>query len=204
MILGLRVKPPSTGSAISGFGTDGLCDFEALEIYGVCKSSYSWSTCSPVRSCWTETSRNCRATPSQRCMPPEFIEGNLYQWTVELHLFGKRLPIAKDLAQRKVNSLVFEIRFPPSFPQSLPFFRILKPRFLSFIQVRFSCCLSHVYRSCAQGLEPYQTTIQPKLSVHPLRPVPGNALLFPQSTLQGHRCGHRKPRGFRRPHCKIL
>ena len=71
-------------------------------------------------------------------MPPEFIEDNLYQWIVELHSFDKELPIAKDLAQRKVNSLVFEIRFPPSFPHSPPFFRILKPRFLPFIQVRFS------------------------------------------------------------------
>jgi len=70
-------------------------------------------------------------------MPPEFIEDNLYQWIVELHSFDKELPIAKDLVQRKVNSLVFEIRFPPSFPHSPPFFRILKPRFLPFIHVRF-------------------------------------------------------------------
>ena len=69
-------------------------------------------------------------------MPPGFIEDNLYQWIVELHSFDKDLPIAKDLAQRKVNSLVFEIRFPPSFPHSPPFFRIIKPRFLPFIQVR--------------------------------------------------------------------
>ena len=69
-------------------------------------------------------------------MPPEFIEDNLYQWIVELHSFDKDLPIAKDLTQRKVNSLVFELRFPPSFPHSPPFFRILKPRFLPFIQVR--------------------------------------------------------------------
>lgn len=69
-------------------------------------------------------------------MPPEFIEDNLYQWIVELHSFDKELPIAKDLVQRKVNSLVFEIRFPPSFPHSPPFFRILKPRFLPFIHVR--------------------------------------------------------------------
>jgi hypothetical protein len=69
-------------------------------------------------------------------MPPEFIEDNLYQWIVELHSFDNELPIAKDLAQKKVNSLVFEIRFPPSFPHSPPFFRILKPRFLPFIQVR--------------------------------------------------------------------
>jgi ubiquitin-conjugating enzyme E2 Q len=69
-------------------------------------------------------------------IPPEFIEDNLYQWIVELHSFDKDLPIAKDLAQKNVNSLVFEIRFPPSFPHSPPFFRILKPRFLPFIQVR--------------------------------------------------------------------
>ena len=69
-------------------------------------------------------------------MAPEFIEDNLYQWIVELHSFDKDLVIAKDLAQSKVNSLVFEIRFPPSFPHSPPFFRILKPRFLPFIQVR--------------------------------------------------------------------
>lgn len=68
-------------------------------------------------------------------MAPEFMEDNLYQWIVELHSFDKDLPIAKDLAQRKVNSLVFEIRFPPSFPHAPPFFRILKPRFLPFIQV---------------------------------------------------------------------
>jgi ubiquitin-conjugating enzyme E2 Q len=77
-------------------------------------------------------------------MPPEFIEDNMYQWVVEVHSFDKDLPIAKDLAQKKVNSLVFEIRFPPSFPHSPPFFRILKPRFLPFIQVRGFRRLSYV------------------------------------------------------------
>ena len=71
-------------------------------------------------------------------MPPEFIEDNLYQWIVELHSFDQGLPIAKDMAQKRVNSLVFEIRFPPSFPHAPPFFRILKPRFLPFMQVRSS------------------------------------------------------------------
>jgi ubiquitin-conjugating enzyme E2 Q len=81
-------------------------------------------------------------------MPSEFIEDNLYQWIVELHSFDKDLQIAKDLAQRKVNSLVFEIRFPPSFPHSPPFFRILKPRFLPFIQVRlFSSSLRLVHNA---------------------------------------------------------
>jgi ubiquitin-conjugating enzyme E2 Q len=33
--LGLRVKPPSTGFAISGLGADGLCNFDALDTNGV-------------------------------------------------------------------------------------------------------------------------------------------------------------------------
>jgi len=67
-------------------------------------------------------------------MPPEFIGDNLFQWIVELHSFEKDLPIAKDLKARKINSLVFEIRFPPTYPHSPPFFRIIKPRLLPFIQ----------------------------------------------------------------------
>ena len=35
---------------------------------------------------------------------------------------------------RTLNSIIFEIRFPPSFPLAPPFFRIITPRFLPFIQ----------------------------------------------------------------------
>ncbi|TFY60148.1 hypothetical protein EVJ58_g5335 [Rhodofomes roseus] len=66
-------------------------------------------------------------------MPPEFVGDNLYQWIVELHSFDKDLQIAKDMEARGVTSLVFEIRFPPMFPHSPPFFRILRPRLLPFI-----------------------------------------------------------------------
>ncbi|OSX62557.1 hypothetical protein POSPLADRAFT_1046024 [Postia placenta MAD-698-R-SB12] len=67
-------------------------------------------------------------------MPPDFIGDNLFQWIVELHSFDEDLPIAQDMKAKGINSLAFEIRFPPSFPLSPPFFRILKPRFLPFIQ----------------------------------------------------------------------
>ncbi|KAF7794138.1 hypothetical protein EIP86_005269 [Pleurotus ostreatoroseus] len=69
-------------------------------------------------------------------MPPSFMNDNLFQWIVELHSFDIELPIAKDLSARrvKVNSLVFEIRFPDNYPHSPPFFRLLKPRFLPFAQ----------------------------------------------------------------------
>ena len=33
--LGLRVKPPRTGASTPGFGADGLCDFDALDVTGV-------------------------------------------------------------------------------------------------------------------------------------------------------------------------
>ncbi|EIN06501.1 hypothetical protein PUNSTDRAFT_115057 [Punctularia strigosozonata HHB-11173 SS5] len=67
-------------------------------------------------------------------MPPDLIGDNLFQWIVELHSFEKDLPIAKDMKNKGLNSLIFEIRFPPSYPHSPPFFRIIKPRFLPFIQ----------------------------------------------------------------------
>ncbi|OCH92005.1 hypothetical protein OBBRIDRAFT_791754 [Obba rivulosa] len=66
-------------------------------------------------------------------MPQDLTGDNLFQWIVELHSFEPELPISQDLETRGVNSLVFEIRFPPTFPHSPPFFRILKPRFLPFI-----------------------------------------------------------------------
>ncbi|KDR71552.1 hypothetical protein GALMADRAFT_253891 [Galerina marginata CBS 339.88] len=67
-------------------------------------------------------------------MPPDLIGDNLYQWIVEMHSLDPTLPIAKDLKQKKINSIIFEIRFPPTFPNSPPFFRIITPRFLPFIQ----------------------------------------------------------------------
>ncbi|KXN88395.1 hypothetical protein AN958_07377 [Leucoagaricus sp. SymC.cos] len=67
-------------------------------------------------------------------MPPEFNEDNLFQWIVEIHSFDPELPIAKDLQAKKLNSIIFEIRFPSTFPLAPPFFRVLRPRFLPFIR----------------------------------------------------------------------
>ena len=88
-------------------------------------------------------------------MPQDLIGDNLYQWFVEMHSLDPKLPIAKDMKDkysirfivsnselivmfswfgfRKLNSIVMEIRFPPAFPNSPPFFRIISPRFLPFI-----------------------------------------------------------------------
>ncbi|KAI6110185.1 hypothetical protein EDD16DRAFT_1612745 [Pisolithus croceorrhizus] len=67
-------------------------------------------------------------------MPSEFSTDNLYQWIIEIHSFDPELPVAKDMEERGVNSVILEIRFPPSFPHSPPFFRVIRPRFLPFSQ----------------------------------------------------------------------
>ncbi|KZW01474.1 hypothetical protein EXIGLDRAFT_717897 [Exidia glandulosa HHB12029] len=67
-------------------------------------------------------------------MPESLMSDNLFQWMVEMHSFDPELPLAKDMKDKGVNSLLFEIRFPSAFPHSPPFFRIIKPRLLPFIQ----------------------------------------------------------------------
>ena len=87
-------------------------------------------------------------------MPPDLMGDNLFQWIVELHSFDETLPIAKGMKtacvvlffghtqllgsfssfSSGINSIIFEIRFPPTFPIAPPFFRIIKPRLLPFIQ----------------------------------------------------------------------
>ncbi|KAF7182842.1 hypothetical protein CNMCM7691_002586 [Aspergillus felis] len=62
---------------------------------------------------------------------PDFIT-TVYQWIVELHSFDPKLPLAKDLKQANMKSAVLELRFPPGFPMSPPFVRVIRPRFLEF------------------------------------------------------------------------
>ncbi|OQO06659.1 hypothetical protein B0A48_08446 [Cryoendolithus antarcticus] len=71
---------------------------------------------------------------------PSHIE-NSYQWIIELHSFhtlttsaGKPLPLTADLKKAGQKSIVLETRFPPSFPFSPPYIRVLRPHFLSFAQ----------------------------------------------------------------------
>ncbi|KAK0652163.1 hypothetical protein B0T16DRAFT_323698 [Cercophora newfieldiana] len=58
---------------------------------------------------------------------------NLFQWIVELHTFEASLPLAKDMKKAGVTSVVLEIRFPKDFPFSPPFIRVVRPRFLPFL-----------------------------------------------------------------------
>ena len=62
----------------------------------------------------------------------ESIE-NPYQLIVEMHSFEKTLPLAKDMMKQNIDSVVFELRFGPTFPFSPPFIRVIRPRFLPFM-----------------------------------------------------------------------
>ena len=66
-------------------------------------------------------------------LDPDHLE-NVYHWIVELHSFDNDLPLAKDMLERNVGSIVLEIRFGPNFNFSPPFIRVVQPRFLPFAQ----------------------------------------------------------------------
>jgi ubiquitin-conjugating enzyme E2 Q len=59
---------------------------------------------------------------------------NLFQWIVQLHSFDPSLPLSKDMKQAGVTSIVLELRFGPDYPYSPPFVRVVRPRFLPFVQ----------------------------------------------------------------------
>lgn len=61
------------------------------------------------------------------------LVNNVYQWIVELHSFEDHLPLAKDMKNKGLTSVVVEIRFGKDYPISPPFVRVIRPRFLSFM-----------------------------------------------------------------------
>lgn len=61
------------------------------------------------------------------------LVSNVYQWIVELHSFEDHLPLAKDMKDKGLASVVVEIRFGKDYPISPPFVRVIRPRFLLFM-----------------------------------------------------------------------
>ncbi|ORY55083.1 uncharacterized protein BCR38DRAFT_127127 [Pseudomassariella vexata] len=59
---------------------------------------------------------------------------NMFRWIVELHSFDPKLPLAQDMKKVGVKSIVLEIRFGRDYPLSPPFVRVIRPRFLPFMQ----------------------------------------------------------------------
>lgn len=66
-----------------------------------------------------------------------YVDPNListvYQWIVELHTFDPSLPLAQDLNNQNLKSVVLELRFPPAYPMAPPFVRVIRPRFLEWM-----------------------------------------------------------------------
>ncbi|KAM5448542.1 putative E2 ubiquitin-conjugating enzyme [Microsporum audouinii] len=60
------------------------------------------------------------------------LVNNVYQWIVELHSFDPSLPLAKDMVDASIKSVILELRFPQQYPISPPFVRVIRPRFLGF------------------------------------------------------------------------
>ncbi|KAF2426512.1 hypothetical protein EJ08DRAFT_663262 [Tothia fuscella] len=63
--------------------------------------------------------------------PEQF--NNVYQWIIEFHSFESKLPLAKQMKDRVIKSVVMEMRFGPEYPMSPPFVRVIRPRFMNFM-----------------------------------------------------------------------
>ncbi|KAK4122686.1 hypothetical protein N657DRAFT_574909 [Parathielavia appendiculata] len=59
---------------------------------------------------------------------------NLYQWIVQLHSFNPSLPLAQDMKKAGTTSVVLEVRFGGGYPFAPPFVRVVRPRFLPFME----------------------------------------------------------------------
>lgn len=62
------------------------------------------------------------------------MSSNMFHWIVELHSFDSNLLLAKDMKKAGVASIVLEIRFGRNYPLSPPFLRVVRPRFLPFLE----------------------------------------------------------------------
>lgn len=58
---------------------------------------------------------------------------NMFQWIVELHSFDPELPLAKDMKNAGITSIILEVRFGRDYPFSPPFVRVIRPQFLPFM-----------------------------------------------------------------------
>ncbi|KAL4889341.1 hypothetical protein BDV59DRAFT_210390 [Aspergillus ambiguus] len=111
----------------------GSLDVASLQLLGPPKYATSTAT-KALHKRLQETLKVQQIEPLQDLgwyINPDLLN-NVYQWIVELHSFDQGLPLAKDLRKTKINSIVIELRYPPQFPISPPFVRIIRPRILSF------------------------------------------------------------------------
>jgi ubiquitin-conjugating enzyme E2 Q len=111
----------------------GTLDYSTLTLL----AQPSWSTTSATKRLQKEFQTLIKVQESQPLHelgwytdPEQF--SNVYQWIVELHSFEEHLPLAKQMKQKGIKSVVMEMRFGPDYPMSPPFVRVIRPRFLGF------------------------------------------------------------------------
>ena len=101
-------------------------------------ASPSYATSHATRALQRELKSMLKAQETQPAhelgwyLDPELVS-NVYQWIVELHSFETHLPLAKDLKDSGLKSIILELRFGKDFPYSPPFVRVIRPRFLPFL-----------------------------------------------------------------------
>ena len=99
----------------------------------------SWGTPAAQRalvSCMRDAQRMQASTPLPNLgwyIDFDKLE-NLFQWVFELHSFDNNIPLAADMKANNVNSIVMEMRFGPDYPITPPLVRVIRPRFLPFLQ----------------------------------------------------------------------
>ena len=58
---------------------------------------------------------------------------NLYTWYFSLSSFDPDIPLSADMRSYGINSVQLEVKFGPQHPHSPPFVRIIKPRFMQWM-----------------------------------------------------------------------
>jgi ubiquitin-conjugating enzyme E2 Q len=58
---------------------------------------------------------------------------DLYTWYFTLSTFDPDIPLSKDLKTHKVDAVHLQVKFGPQHPSTPPFVRIIKPRFMQWM-----------------------------------------------------------------------
>lgn len=58
---------------------------------------------------------------------------DLYTWYFKLSSFDPDIPLAKDMRQYGIDGVYLQVKFGPQAPNTPPFVRIIKPRFVQWV-----------------------------------------------------------------------
>jgi len=98
-----------------------------------------------------------KSKPEENGYHVELVDDNMYLWEVRFFNFDAKEPIAIDMASQRIKEIVMQIKFPPDYPFSPPFCRIIRPRFAfhtGHVTVGGSICMELLTR---KGWSPENT-----------------------------------------------